>query len=75
MTVAETLAHKVRQLPVDRQLQVLEYVEFLEQKHGQRGPRRDPEGLLAEQPSNLNLGDFTAARREAWRGFPREGQR
>lgn len=36
--------------------------------------RRDPEGLLAGQPSNLSLDDLTAARREAWRGFGREGR-
>lgn len=72
MTVAETLARKVSQLPLDRQLQVLEYAEFLAQKQTQRQPRRDPEGLLEDQPSNLSLDDFDAARRDAWRAFPRE---
>jgi hypothetical protein len=70
MTVAETLTQKVSQLPLRRQLEVLNFVEFLKQKQAQAGPRRDPEGLLASQPSNLRLEDFAAARREAWSSFP-----
>ena len=53
MTVAETLTHKVSQLPLNRQLEVLDFVEFLEQKRGQPGPRHDPEGLLADQACTL----------------------
>ena len=72
MTVAETLTQKVSQLPLNRQLEVLDFVEFLEQKQGHARPRHDPEGLLADQRSDLSLEDFTAARREAWGKFPRE---
>jgi len=75
MTVAETLTQKVSQLPLSRQLEVLNFVEFLKQKQSQEGPRRDPEGLLVSQPSNLRLEDFVEARREAWSSFPRETAR
>ena len=71
MTLAETLARKMSQLPVSRQLEVLNFAEFLEQKQMRVGPRHDPEGLLADQVSDLDLEDFTAARREAWGNFPR----
>ncbi len=72
MTLAETLTQKVSQLPLNRQLEVLNFVEVLGRKQGQAGPRRDPEGLLADQPSDLSLEDFASARREAWGSFPRE---
>ena len=75
VTVAEAIARKISQLPVSRQLEVLNFAEFLAQKQKRVGPRRDPEGLLADQPSDLTLEDFTAARREAWRNFPREKPR
>jgi hypothetical protein len=72
MTLAETLTRKMSQLPVSRQLEVLNFAEFLAQKQMRAGPRHDPEGLLADQASGLDLDDFTAARREAWGEFPRE---
>lgn len=71
MTVAETLLKKVNLLPASRQLEVLNFVEFLEQKEG-TASRHDPEGLLADQPTNLDLDDFSTARRDAWSRFPRE---
>jgi hypothetical protein len=72
MTITETLTRKLSQLPLTRQLEVLNFVEFLERKQGQVGPRHDPEGLLADQPSNLSLEDLKEARKEAWSNFPRE---
>jgi hypothetical protein len=72
MTLAETLTRKMSQLPVSRQLEVLNFAEFLEQKQMRAGPRHDPEGLLANQASGLGLEGFAAARREAWGNFPRE---
>lgn len=72
MTIAETLTQRVSQLPLARQLEVLNFVEFLEQKQGQIGLRHDPEGLLADQPSNLSIEDSAQARKEAWSNFPRE---
>jgi len=72
MTLAETLTRKLSRLPLSRQLEVLNFAEFLEQKQVRAGPRHDPEGLLADQARDLDLEDFTAARREAWGNFPRE---
>ena len=72
MSVIETLKRKVSQLPLNRQMEVLSFVESLERKQGPIGPRRDPEGLLADQASNLDFEDFANARREAWSNFPRE---
>lgn len=74
MTIAETLTQKVIQLPLSRQLEVLNFVEFLEHKQGQVSPRHDPEGLLADRPSDLSPEDLAEARKQAWSNFPRELQ-
>ena len=63
MTLAETVGMKVAQLPPDRQREVLDFVEFLATRTVPSGPRRDPEGWLADQPSNLSFENFAAARR------------
>ncbi len=54
MTLAETIGMKVAQLPPDWQREVLDFVEFLANRTVPSGPRRDPEGLLADQRSNLS---------------------
>ncbi len=71
MTLADALIDKLGRLPLDKQLEVLDFVEFLEKKSERPLPRRDPEGLLADAPSNLTLDDFAAARREMSGHFPR----
>jgi hypothetical protein len=71
MTLPESLAQKLGHLPLDKQLEVLDFVEFLENKRDRSSPRRDPEGLLADSPSDLSLDDFAAARQEMSRNFPR----
>ena len=72
MTVAEMVGLKVAQLPPDRQREVLALVESLAARSGRTaGPRHDPEGLLADLPSNRTPEDFAAARREGWQNFPR----
>lgn len=72
MTVAEILSQKLNQLPLNRQLEVLSFVESLEQNQQDLTPRHDPEGLLAYPSFDLSLEDFAKARREAWGNFPRE---
>jgi hypothetical protein len=72
MNISDTVARKVEQLPADRQLEVLDFVEFLARKTARGEALRDPEGLLVDQPSNLAFDEFAEARREMWSGFPRE---
>ncbi len=71
MTVSETLTRKAALLSLSRQLEVLDFVEFLQHKQEHAGARRDPEGLLQSQSSHLSLEDFAKARHEAWDNFPR----
>ena len=72
MTVADTVKEKVAQLPSQRQLEVLDFVDFLSKRAADRGPRRDPEGILAGKIPDISLEDFKANRREMSQGFPRE---
>lgn len=72
MTLAEQVGMKVAQLPPDRQRAVLDYVEFLVTRSAPPGPRRDPEGLLADLRSNLTFEDFAVERREMASNFPRD---
>jgi hypothetical protein len=70
MTVREQVVLKIGQLPLDRQLEVLKFIESLEPKPD--GPRRDPRGIFAGESFDLSLEDFKEARREMWKNFPRE---
>jgi len=71
MTVAETVAQKLVQLPLEQQLEVLNFVESLKQANPSAALRRDPAGILkgGRVPT---LADFDEARHDAWAGFPRE---
>ena len=44
MTVAEEICHKVRQLPEDLALEVLDFIGYLEMKHGPANRRREEPG-------------------------------
>ncbi len=74
MTASEMeqqLLTKWRALPLDKQREMLDFAEFLEQKTGQRAPR-NPEGLWADLPINVSDQDIAEARKEMWENFPRE---
>ena len=72
MSIAELAARKLGELPVDRQMEVLDFIEYLQHKTSSRLPLRDPEGMFADLQSDLSFEDFQEARREAWKNFPRE---
>ncbi len=72
MTVAQKLLEKVTQLPPERQLEVLDFVEFIESRTAKKQPLRDPEGLFADIASNLTFEEIKEARRAGWKNAPRE---
>ncbi len=72
MTLTEKLIEKVAHLPPERQMEILDFAEFIANKAANDVPLHDPEGMLADIPSNLTLEEFKAARREAWKNAPRE---
>jgi hypothetical protein len=73
MTLTESLVERVKWLPADQQLKVLNFVDSIQSgKETAATPRRSPEGILAGMVPDLTLDDFKEARREMWRGVPRD---
>jgi len=72
MTVEETVIEKIRVLPPHRKQEVLDFVEFLEEKEAKPRPRRSLYGALADLNIKITEEDIAEARREMWGNFPRE---
>lgn len=72
MTTTAQLIEKIQRLPPERQEELLEFVEKLEQEQKQP-PLVDSYGDLRDLGlPDLSLEDFQQARREMWRNFPRD---
>ena len=72
MSIEKSVLAKLLKLPVEKQKEVLDFVESLEKKAGQRRTRRSLNGLWADLGVNISPEDIAEARREMWGGFPRE---
>jgi len=72
MTVEEMVLEKLRRLPPEKQKEVLEFAESLEQTNGPLKPLRSREGLWADLDINITEQDISEARREMWGNFPRD---
>lgn len=72
MMIEETVIEKLRTLPPDRKQQVLDFVEFLEQRSAVKRPHRSLKGLCADLGVSITEEDIAEARREMWGNFPRE---
>ena len=71
MGIEQTVIEKLRALPPQKQQEVLDFVEFLQQKNRiQRQIRL--KGLWADLSIDITEADITQARREMWRNFPQE---
>ena len=72
MNIEQTLLEKVRSLPPERQQEVLDFAEFLQQKVATKPPRRSIKGLWAGFNIDITEEDIAEARQEMWGNFPRE---
>jgi len=72
MSIEKSVLEKLLKLPVEKQKEVLDFVESLEKKSSPRHPRHSLKGLWADLAVELSAEDFAEARREMWGGFPRE---
>jgi len=57
--IEEIIGEKVRALPLDKKQEVLDFVEFLEQRRSPSQPRRSPEGLWADLTVNVGKEEIT----------------
>lgn len=72
MTVEERVLESLRDLPADKQKEVLDFVNFLRQKNGGSNPRRSLRGLWKDLNIEITEEDIAQARREMWGNFPRD---
>jgi hypothetical protein len=71
MTVEEQVLEKLRELPPQRQKEVLAFVSHL-QEQALKPPRKSLHGLWANMNVKVSDNDITEARREMWGSFPRD---
>ena len=73
MTIEEQVLEKPRDLPPDKQKEVLGFVDFLKEKNGgPKKPRRSLLGLWADLNIHITEEDIAVARRVMWGDFPRD---
>jgi hypothetical protein len=72
MTIEEQVLEKLRELPFEKQKEVLDFVDFLKEKNGTKKPLRSLRGLWADLNINITEEDIAEARREMWGEFPRD---
>jgi len=72
MSIEELVIEKLRGLPPDQKKEVLDFVEFLQEKKDAKQPLRSLHGLWADLGVEITEKDITDARREMWSTFPRE---
>jgi hypothetical protein len=66
MTIEERVLEKLRDLPVDKQKEVLDFVDFLSEKNGTKKPRPSLRGLWKDLNIQITEEDIAQARREMW---------
>ncbi len=68
----QAILENLRQLPPEKQQEVLDFAEFLRQKTTLKQPPLSLKGLWADLEIDLGEEDIAEARREMWGNFPRE---
>jgi uncharacterized protein DUF2281 len=72
MTIEQQVLEKLRDLPPEKQKEVLDFVDLLKERNGPKKPRRSLRGLWADLKINITEEDIAQARREMWGNFPRD---
>lgn len=72
MTTWELIAETAKELPPERQQELLDFATFLRTHAPNKSPRKSAAGLWEDLGVDISAEDIDAARREMWGGFPRE---
>jgi hypothetical protein len=72
MTTWELIAERAKDLPADKQQELLDFAEFLHRKYEAKRPLHSVGGLCEDLGVDISAEDIDAARREMWGNFPRE---
>ncbi len=72
MSIEQQVLEKLRDLPPEKQREVLDFVDSLKEKNGPKTPRRSLLGLWSDFGIEITEEDIAQARREMWGKFPRD---
>jgi Protein of unknown function (DUF2281) len=72
MTIEGQVLEKLRNLPAEKQKEVLNFLDSLKEKEGPKKPRRSLLGLWSDLNIHITEEDIAEARREMWGNFPRD---
>jgi len=72
MNLEQAVLDKLRTLPPDKQQEVLNFAEFLQQKNLTKKPLKSVKGLCADLKVDITEEEIAQARKEMWDDFPRE---
>ena len=68
MSIEKSLLEKLVKLPLEKQKEVLDFVESLQKETSPQQPRRSLKGLWADLGVQISPEDLAEARREMWGG-------
>ena len=71
MTIEQQVLEKLRGLPPEKQKELLEFVDSLNENAGANKPLLSLEGIWADLEIHVTNEDIAEARREMWGIFPR----
>lgn len=72
MSIEEQVVEKLRELPLEKQREVLQFVDSLKASTKSGHPLRSLRGLWKDFNINITEEDISEARREMWGNFPRD---
>ena len=72
MNIEQSVIQKLRQLPIEKQQELLNFAEFLYQKNTTKPKLQSIKGLCADFKIDIAKEDIDRAREEMWSNFPRE---
>lgn len=69
-TIEEAIVERLRELPVDKQMEVLDFANFLAPR--KPSPRKSVRGLWKNMGISISAEEIDEARKEMWATFPRD---
>ncbi|MDB9514705.1 DUF2281 domain-containing protein [Kamptonema animale CS-326] len=72
MNLEQAVLDKLRALPPDKQQEILDFAEFLQQKSLPKKTLKSVKGMWANLDMEITEEDIAQARKEMWGNFPRE---
>ena len=72
MSVEHAILEAVRELPAEKQQEILSYATRLRQEAASKKPYKSIKGLWADLGISLSAEEIEENQREIWKNFPRE---